>query len=147
MLAEEAVPLNERFLFTTGIVSAKTLAIVGDGFSIAPSPNGRILFFSFAYADLALGNAFSFVFPRKRPQDAVETEAVITAVTQQWGKPFDDLPHGWKTISLVEFPRGVPALIDALPIVDHWYESAVSVCLANQDTVSALRLVATAKTV
>ena len=147
MLSEDAAPLNQRFLVASGIASAKVLAAVRTGLLIAPSPNGRILLFGFAYADLALRKAFAFVFPRDRPQDAVATEAVIAAVTQQWGKPFDELPHGWKTISLVEFPRGVPAVVDALPVVDGWDDSGVEVCFANRDALTALQVASAGETV
>lgn len=147
MLSEDAVPLNERVLFAEGLASAEVLAAVRTGLLISPSPNGRVLFFDFAYADLALGKKFSFVFPKDRPQEAVATEAVIVAVTQQWGKPFGEIPDGWKTISLVEFPRGVPALVDALPVVDGWYVSDVAVCFANRDALTTLQVVAGSGTV
>jgi len=137
-LSEEAAPLNERFLFTRGIVSEKALTLVRNGLSLSPSPNGRLLFLGFTYADLDLGKTFSFVFPDKRPQDAVATEAVITAATEQWGTPLEGLPHGWKTIALVEFPLGVPTLIETLPVIDEWYGSDVIVCLANQETLGSL---------
>lgn len=129
-------------LLAYGIVARATLAAVQLGLGRAPSANGRVLFLGFASDEFALGTRFDFVFPEHSPGDGVATEAVLMAVTQQWGKPFDAIPSGWKTISLIEFPQGVPELIDALPVVSSWDESNKRVCLAtaSASTLAAGRL-------
>lgn len=143
MLAEESVPFAHRVLFAEGIVDETLLPGAVRALMTLPSPSGRVLFLTFTYADLPLGKEFSFTFPRDCPLDAVATRAVLTAVTQQFFEPWDALPHGWKTICLVEFPDGVPEIVDQLPLVSSWYESALAqhVCFANPDALAALRSV------
>jgi hypothetical protein len=64
------------------------------------------------------------------------TPYMFRAATQQFLKPFDELPHGWKTICFLESPEGVPNLIANLPMAESWYETAADteVLLSNDDT-------------
>jgi hypothetical protein len=63
----------------------------------------------------------------------------ILAVTQQFAKPFDIIPHFCATICLIEFPLGIPALIDNLPSVDQWHQSSQKICLASRERWLALK--------
>lgn len=135
---EESVPLAQRYLVIEGHVSAQSLPLVISGLGAGPSPRGRILFVSFAYADVPLGKTFNSIFPEGRPEEAKLTVARIEAVTQQFGKPFDEIPHGWKTVCLIEFPHGIPGMIAALPTVDAWHLSNQRACLADSTVVDAL---------
>ncbi len=94
----------------------------------------EVLFISFAYADIPLGRTFSIAFPTCAPKSETRTRCVIRAVTQQYAKPFGEVPHGWKTICLVEFPEGIPRVIASLPEVNGWYENRQSVSLCDEDT-------------
>ena len=137
MLPEDKVPIEQRLLVVAGIVSPRVLAVAKDGLESTPSANGRVFFLMFSYADLPIGKEFAFACPSGRAQEAVPTQAVISAVTQQWGKPLREIPHGWKTIALIEFPKGVPELIDSLPVIDDWYTSTPMVALLNEATLHA----------
>src|SRR5581483_5110290 len=140
MLVEGACPLHERFLILQGKVSNEALALVRNGLPSTWDDKSIPLFVSYAYADLPLGKEFTRVFPPKAPAQAVETLAKVIAVTQQFNKPFDEIPHGWKTITLFEFPRGIPELVDQLPTVGAWGELSDGQCawLANEDARKAL---------
>jgi len=63
----------------------------------------------------------------------------ITAVTQQWGRVFDDVPHGWKMICLRAFPDGVPDLTRALPTIASWDDAdqRTDVFLSTEETWTA----------
>jgi hypothetical protein len=63
------------------------------------------------------------LFDLYAPERCWDVTARVVAVTQQFGYPWDEVPHGWKTICIIEFPAGVPEVIDALPVVDAWHMS------------------------
>lgn len=96
-------------------------------------------FVGFAYADLPIGTTFTALFPFHRPELARRTTAVIHSVTQQFGRPFDVIPAGWKTISLIDFPAGIPEDAMQLPVVDTWYTLREErLCLCGDETLDAL---------
>lgn len=59
------------------------------------------------------------------------TVAIVLAVTQQFGKPFD-------TICVVDFPHGLPEPIARLPVSTTWGESKERVGLCTRDTMEAI---------
>lgn len=51
-------------------------------------------------------------------------EFILKKITQQFARPFDSIPHGWKTISLFQFNEGsIPEVIYQLPYAVDWYQS------------------------
>jgi hypothetical protein len=138
MLSEESVPLTERYLVIEGYVSDNVRANVASGLPDQAPENTVLVFVSFAYADLPIGKRFDYLYPHGHVQRAALAPSRIIAVTQQFGRPFDQLPHGWKTICLIEFPHGRPHLIEQLPTVDEWFESDRAACLCSEATYRAL---------
>jgi len=138
VLNEENVPIRDRCLVVEGVASSKTLERVRAGLPAVLPLTARCLLLSYSYADLPLGKTFQCVFPGREPTKFEGTLAVIHAVTQQFGEPFDSIPHGWKTVCVVDFPRGVPWLIERLPIVGAWGESQEAVALCGRDAIEAL---------
>lgn len=134
MREERNVPLNERVLAVEGRASPIVLSYVQNALPKERSENSEVLLVSFAYADIPIGRVFDVAFPEGDPKSVTRTRCVITAVTQQYAKPFDEVPHGWKTICLVEFPEGIPAVIASLPTVNGWYENRLTVSLCDEDT-------------
>ncbi|MCC5475541.1 hypothetical protein [Streptomyces barringtoniae] len=61
-------------------------------------------------------------FPAADEGDATWVTVMVVAVTQQFGKPFDGIPRGWKTLALLRFEPEVPALISDLPTASGWYD-------------------------
>jgi len=94
----------------------------------------RCFFVGFAYADLPFTKRFDVVFPKGRPQDGVRCVCRIIAATQDFGKPFPEIPHGWKTICLIQFTGGMPRLVRQLPVVDSWYQNKEWVCICDEAT-------------
>jgi hypothetical protein len=134
MVDEVTVPVEKRYLIAEGIVSKESLSLLGSGLPKEWSTNAICCFLQFAYADIPIGAEFQYVFPRKAPSEGIRSRCRVTAVTQEFGKPFDAIPKGWKTITLLEFPDGIPDLIRDLPVVDTWYKSDAEVCLSSEDT-------------
>ncbi|MEN2472447.1 hypothetical protein [Burkholderia sp. GS2Y] len=134
MRQESDVPLSERVLAVEGRASPTVLFQVQSAFPTERPANCEVLFISFAYADIPIGRVFNVAFPTGIPKSATKTRCAIVAVTQQYAKPFGEVPHGWKTICLVEFPEGVPEVIASLPMVTGWYENRKTVSLCDENT-------------
>ena len=93
---------------------------LGPRAGLPPLPaNARTFWASYAFADLPIGTTFDALVNRAT-QTSLATRAELVAVTQQFAKPFDGIPHGWKTIAAFAFPLGVPALVEALPVAVAW---------------------------
>ena len=138
MRSEDHTPVEERYLWFEGKVSQRAMAAVrrleAPGQPALPAtspPDSEILFVGFAYADLPVGKEFDFVFPKGEPQKGESCRSKIIAATQQFSKPMEEVPHGWKTICLVHFPAGIPPLVKDLPVVDSWYEGQEWVCVCG----------------
>ena len=98
MRSEDQTPIPERWLWLLGVASKATIELVAAGLPAAWPPTAKAFFVSYAYAEVPVGRVFNVAFPFGHPEGAERTIAVIRAVTQQWGKPLDEIPHGWKTI-------------------------------------------------
>jgi hypothetical protein len=131
---ESDVPLDERVLTVEGRASPDALFHVQEALPKERPAHCEVLFISFAYADIPLGRTFYIAFPTSDPKSETRTRCVIRAVTQQYANPFGEVPHGWKTICLVEFPEGIPGVIASLPTVNGWYENRQTVSLCDEDT-------------
>jgi hypothetical protein len=134
MRPESDVPLRERVLIVEGRASSTILFHVRGALPKERPGNCEILLISFAYADLPIGRTFANAFPTTSPQSVARARCKILAVTQQFATPFGEVPHGWKTICLVEFPEGIPDVIASLPIVNGWYENQNTVGLCDEET-------------
>jgi hypothetical protein len=145
-LPEERVPLEARVLVADGQLADHVLEKLRSGLPATWPATTRCLLFLYAYADLSLGKRFDVVFPSSAPEPVVRAPSVIVAVTQQFGKPFDSIPHGWKTVTLVDFPSGVPALIDQMSRVDGFTRSPLRVGLATEETWRAISCRRSART-
>ncbi len=114
-----------------GLLSVTSLAAVRAGLPIAWPDTARVLFATFADEDVPVGARFDRVLREGHGDAAEATPATLIAVTQQWARPFEVVPRGWKSICLVDFPAGVPAMIAHLPTVDAWHEAPSSLALCS----------------
>lgn len=138
MRSENDTPIEERVLCLEGFVSAKAMAQVSAGLPATKPENAEAFFVQFAYADLPIGKEFQVAFLKSKPEAFVNCLSKITAVTQQFGKPFNEVPHGWKTICYIQFPTKSPELLKQLPTVDAWYQNTETVCLSSLETWQAI---------
>lgn len=153
MRSEDAVPLYHRYLSVEGHLSSRTKRLIRQGLPESLPLNSRVCFLAYAYADLPLPKEFDRMFRYSldettvrhtdelellfRPRHlatALAARVRILAVTQQAGEALPDLPDGEKTIALLEFPDGVPHMIDELPTVNEWGESRTAVALCSLET-------------
>ena len=49
-------------------------------------------------------------------------ELDLLAITQQFDKPFDNIPHGWKVILALRSPKGANSILATVPAVEDWYD-------------------------
>jgi len=157
MRSEDAVPLYHRYLSVEGHLSSRTRRLVRKGLPDPLPLNSRVCFLAYGYADLPLPKEFDSMFRYHRDETAVrhgdEIEILfrprhlatalplrvrVLAVTQPSGEALAEIPDGEKTIALLEFPEGVPHMIDELPTVHEWGESRSAVALCSQETLQAI---------
>jgi hypothetical protein len=138
MRSEIQAPIEQRYLLLEGKVSQKAMDLARAGLPSEKPANSEILFVSFAYADLPIGKEYEIIFENNNPTSMIQCISKICAVTQPFGKPFTEIPHGWKTICIIEFPEGLQEMIQSLPVVDSWHFSKNPVCICNGETWSAI---------
>jgi hypothetical protein len=129
--SQERVPIERRYLWFEGQVAPHLLPLILKGLPQHRTPKSAILFVGYAFADLEIGYRFDVIFPRKNPEAGIHCQSKIVAVTQQFSKPFDRVPHGWKTICEIEFPEGIPTVIQNLPELIGWHLNDEWVCVCN----------------
>lgn len=119
-LTEDLIPLDRRYLPLHGLASAASLELVAAALPGSIPATSRICFVGYAYADLILPRRFGILFDLERPATGVKTDIIITAATQQFALRSGEITHGWQTICVIDFPRGVPAIVDEMPSVHSW---------------------------
>lgn len=125
MRSELDTPVSERYLTVQGRAGESLHA----GLPVSFPRTARRAFVSYSYADLPIGKQFDCCYPENMPSRVIPVPIRLLGVTQQFGKPFDQIPHGWKTICLFDFPEGVPPEVDALPILEGWdFTARLIVC-------------------
>ena len=127
------IPIEQRYMWFEGKASS-SLALVKTGLPPTRHADAEILFAGFSYMDLPINSQFDIVFPKGNPQVGIRCPCKIVAATQQFGKPLDEIPGGWKTICIAHFMEGIPELIKQLPIVDDWYQNQAWVCVCHEST-------------
>ena len=134
MQSEIDTPIDQRFLCLGGFVSPNTIAQVATGLPKENPKDSEVFFVKFAYADLPIGKEFQVAFLKSRPEKFVNCMSKIVAVSQRLGKPFSEVPHGWKTICCIQFLEEIPELLRQLPVLDAWCYSENAVCLSSLET-------------
>ncbi|WP_423735439.1 hypothetical protein [Chitinophaga caseinilytica] len=83
-------------------------------------PDEIVLFCSFSEYDIPVGYVFNTITDAGSRILVTDT-ITLKGVTQQFWKPFDSIPKGWKTIARFSFQHGVPDAISAMPQLESWY--------------------------
>ena len=131
--AENDTSLAERTLLVESRANQEALDRWGSRAS-APAPNEEMLFLSLNYADLPVGKQFDCCYRRDDASNVAWITTTIVAVTQQWARPWDHIPHGWKTLTLLRFEPEIPELIRGLPEAAGWYDQPISVYISSKAT-------------
>lgn len=82
-----------------------------------------LLFFDFSEDNVAVGHEF-YVIENMKNEILFSGLIKLISVSQEFGKPFDSIPAGWKTICKIKFiGKKVPSVVLDLPPVNDWFES------------------------
>lgn len=108
---------DNRSLFIQGRVSAGARGVVG---LTAADERDVPLFMRHAGKSHMVGDEFELVVDPDGTSVIVATRCILVAVTQQFGRPWDEIPAGWKTIAVLRFVNGVPPEVSNLPERDTW---------------------------
>jgi hypothetical protein len=134
MLEEESVALNDRFLRLSGTVHPESFSLVRAGLPDAAIA-AECFFSDYAYADLKVPKRYGVIFRLAEDQAMEYFSVTIRAVTQQFGKPFEDVPHGWKTVIWLGPEVENSALLRSLPVLREWTTGTIG--LASEATWNA----------
>lgn len=123
---ESAVPLRERVLSIEGIVAPLILDTLDHVRTIPSDARSRWLFVSLAYADIPRGSTYDHWWAPEPGSIPTVAAASVDYITQQYGRAFDAVPHGWRTIVRFRFVNDVPERVDELPVLHDWsYRTAL----------------------
>lgn len=92
---------------------------------------------SFAYAQLPVGKTFDVLFPAHRPDLAVQAPATLVAVISEWlPLPMPFIEAGHRSICMLDFPTGVPDLIQNFREVEDFrqYPAETYIWLSSTET-------------
>ena len=132
MRSEEDTPLVERVLRIESRADDRALAALGERLP-SRAPNEEALFLTFNYAEVPVGRRYDCCYRVGHERGVTWVTVTVVAVTQQFGVLWDEIPHGWKTLTVLRFEPEIPALISELPQASTWYEQPDSVHISDRD--------------
>ena len=100
-----------------GIVSENSMKLID--IPIELKENSVIVFLFYSPYGIKLGSIFNYL---KIKDTNYKINASLDYVTQQFNKPFDEIPHGWKTICVFNVNEGLD-VFKKLPIINEWSEN------------------------
>jgi len=109
-------------LIIQGIVSGTVIMELKRSFlQKENNPNTIVLFCGFSEYDIPLGSVFTQIWFQR--EVLYMGKAVLTKITQQFDRPIDEIPRGWRTVCSFTFEEPVPdVLYKYLPVVQSWSE-------------------------
>ncbi|MFJ9929582.1 hypothetical protein ACIRU5_26595 [Streptomyces misionensis] len=138
MRTEGSVRPEERVLLVES--RAADAALAAFGACLPPRAAGEeVVFLAHGYADVPLGRRYDCCFLADDEGAVTWVTVTVVAVTQQFGRPFDGIPHGWRTLALLRFEPEVPAVVRALPRASVWCEHPVTLLVGDRDAWAARR--------
>ncbi|NIG55727.1 hypothetical protein [Chitinophaga sp. Cy-1792] len=103
----------------SGKLSPKVLPLFAEVLGSMKLARNEIIFFcSYSAYDIPAGHCFSEILNNDK---TTKCRIILKEISQQFFKPFDEIPHGWKTVCKFEFPDGIiPSAVMELPALDGW---------------------------
>lgn len=78
------------------------------------------LFVDFASQDIPINSSF-FVIKSSNEKD-VRCSSQVVRITQQYNRPFDIIPRGWKTIIALKIIGEKPTILKNMNEIEDWYD-------------------------
>jgi hypothetical protein len=123
-------------LYLDGSLDAEAFAFARKGLP-SDALADECFYASYVFADLSVPHVFDIVFKADDPRQMQRLPLTVRAVTQQWAKPFCEIPHGWKTIIWLGRDARTSPLIRAMPRLRVWHLKG-RICLTKEATWAAL---------
>ncbi len=109
-----------------GIASRKLVEQYKKAFNVTSfNDNELLLFCDYSSFEIKIGHVFNTIKDLKRAIIR-DSNIKLQYATQQSFIPLRDIPQGYKTICLFEFPLSIPEIVKDLPTISDWYEAKVS---------------------
>jgi hypothetical protein len=90
-----------------------------EALKLTKQKNSLLFFCDYSDHDFEIGHEFSSI--SENDQIIYSGLIKLKTVTQQYFKPFEIIPSGWKTICEFEFEESIPSIIRAkIPILESW---------------------------
>jgi hypothetical protein len=128
-----------KVLIITAILSEDAFRLSREGLPESLPSKSLTVFTDYSLAEFPIGQQFTKAFLLEDIDSWAEVHCEIVAVTQQWNRPFDAVPEGWKTICVLKFHDAIPALVSHLPLHDTWISSNSRIGLSNNETWEQLK--------
>jgi hypothetical protein len=129
----EDTPVLERRLYVESRASEAAINAVRAGLPQQLGTNEIVVFLTYSYADVPVGTEFDCCYHAADESNVTWVRCRVAAVTHQFGVPLNEIPHGWKTVSVLAFDPAVPAMLADLPEADAW-ELHPSVMISTRET-------------
>ena len=92
------------------------------------------VFTSFVPYDLHIGSTFNSIINKNEPDFSFRSESVILAIIDEWALvPVESVSSGHRCICMIDFPKGIPDIIDRMQEVEKvsTINQDVQICLCN----------------
>ena len=124
--------LEKASLHVCGLAHQKILKQLKDILDYDANDEAAIIVFcTFSGFDIPIGYTFSKILNNNN-EIVFSGNFVLEGVSQQFFKPFDEVPHGWKTICKFRFINStVPKIIRRLPSINGWYDADPTLIFSN----------------
>jgi len=89
------------------------------------NPNCLLLVADYSDFEVPIGTKFNLLKKMDATDTSYSIDGQLTMVTQQFAKPFDCIPKGWKTIVEIRFDSASLELIKSrMKLIDSWSDNA-----------------------
>ena len=97
--------------------------------------NSCIIFVDFSDFDIPIGTIFTIFAENEDGTGSHDINGELVQVTQQFLKPYDEIPRGHKTVCEIKLgEHSVNLLRSKLPLIDSWYDTSKRSLLATTTT-------------
>ena len=167
-MSDYIVPLRHRYLFLEGRIDLKLVKRIANRIPCLNPETSRYFYVDYAFDSLPIPTEFNTMFSVYLPEciyppyldtgnddDYVAPDClsfrehhlatvsktrivVLSVITMPYCWPDQYLASGWKSICLIDFPLGVPEMIDDLEYIETWGHYEKAVCICNYNTWEAM---------
>lgn len=120
-MPEMHIDLTERYLYIVSRLSKAATQMMMQSIPHLQElldENNRLYFIGYSYADIPLPKQYEVLFELKNPFDHIITP-IHLIFTHDGRREVFHIPYGYGTIAILQFPQGIPEMINNLPEEDH----------------------------